>query len=439
MRQTIRELAEELETTLIATRRLWDQQDINSDDVPAISRGSTSATRISFHEIQDVITDLIRTLGQVKEEELGEAADYLRMYSNRLSSLRATHNGVPPLSHEVADIYLQQFAGIKRQLEPVISVKLGLDAQRLETVELVKENKRLKAVLAATAKRIEYLDTSSQDFEEKVRAVQNAYDSAVKLDTEMTDLQIEKGAIQTIGEQVKKISSDIQAELSQATAVSVAMAALNSQAESVLARADAGYRAVTSQGLAAAFQRRSMWASASMVGWTLGLVLALVIGGLESKERMTELLMLTMNGSPSNLVVSLQAIWLLLTTAGTVWFAWLASLQIGYRFRLAEDYAYKASISSAYEGYRREAERVDDGLARQLLASALARLDEVPLRVVDPKVHGSPVQALVDSDAVKQVTGILPTIMSKITKRAETAPSATKGASAAAAEPEGKA
>jgi hypothetical protein len=87
----------------------------------------------------------------------------------------------------------------------------------------------------------------------------------------------------------------------------------------------------------------------------------------------------------------------LLSVGAPVWFAWLATKQIGQRFRLSEDYAYKASISKAYEGYRREAAQLDEDFQKRLLASALARLDEQPLRFVEHVTHGSPWHELLGS------------------------------------------
>jgi hypothetical protein len=80
----------------------------------------------------------------------------------------------------------------------------------------------------------------------------------------------------------------------------------------------------------------------------------------------------------------------LLSVGAPIWFAWLSTKQIGQRFRLSEDYAFKASISRAYEGFRREAARIDKDLEARLLASALNRLDELPLRLVETESHGSP-------------------------------------------------
>ena len=86
----------------------------------------------------------------------------------------------------------------------------------------------------------------------------------------------------------------------------------------------------------------------------------------------------------------------------------MATKQIGQRFRLAEDYAFKASISRAYEGFRREAARVDKDMEARLLASALTRLDELPLRLVETDSHGSPWHELASSDLVKDAMRAIP-------------------------------
>jgi hypothetical protein len=104
----------------------------------------------------------------------------------------------------------------------------------------------------------------------------------------------------------------------------------------------------------------------------------------------------------------------LLSIGAPIWFAWLATKQIGQRFRLSEDYAFKASISRAYEGFRREAARMDKDLEARLLASALTRLDELPLRLVETESHGSPWHELANSDVVKQALQLVPSFAGQV-------------------------
>ena len=93
--------------------------------------------------------------------------------------------------------------------------------------------------------------------------------------------------------------------------------------------------------------------------------------------------------APTSLVF-VNLVLAVLSIAAPVWFAWIATKQIGHRFRLSEDYAFKASVARAYEGYRREAAKLDEDFAKRLFASALDRLEEPPLRFVEQETHGSP-------------------------------------------------
>ena len=102
-----------------------------------------------------------------------------------------------------------------------------------------------------------------------------------------------------------------------------------------------------------------------------------------------------------------------------MWFAWLATKQIGQRFRLAEDYAFKASVSRAYEGYRREAENIDPAFVSRLFASALSRLDEQPLRLVETATHGSPWHELASSDLIRKATESIPEFTASVAQLAK--------------------
>ena len=91
-----------------------------------------------------------------------------------------------------------------------------------------------------------------------------------------------------------------------------------------------------------------------------------------------------------------------------VWLALIATKQIGQRFRLAEDYGYKASLAKAYEGYRTEAANLDPLFTAQLFAVALGRLEELPLRTIDKDVAGSPLNDLLQSPHFKEQIAKVP-------------------------------
>ena len=97
-----------------------------------------------------------------------------------------------------------------------------------------------------------------------------------------------------------------------------------------------------------------------------------------------------------------------LSVGAPLWFAWIATKQVGQRFRLAEDYSFKASVARAYEGYRKEAARLDEKFEAELFSSALKRLDEEPLRLVEKSDHGSPWSEMLSSPTVIKALDLLP-------------------------------
>jgi hypothetical protein len=81
---------------------------------------------------------------------------------------------------------------------------------------------------------------------------------------------------------------------------------------------------------------------------------------------------------------------------------------------LSANHLSSYSISRAYEGYRREAARIDEGLEARLLSSALDRLDEEPLRLVDASLHSSPLHEALSSDVVKKAFKQVPDFLDEV-------------------------
>lgn len=156
-----------------------------------------------------------------------------------------------------------------------------------------------------------------------------------------------------------------------------------------------------------------------------GLAGSLILGGMLGAHQLTRVSEVLKSGVGRDA----SSIWIdlllaLLSVGGSVWFAWISTKQIGQRFRLAEDYGYKASISKAYEGYRREAEElsgIDPTFQSRLFASALSRLEELPLRLVESSTHGSPWHELLSSDVVRDATKSVPGFVNQVCELAKSA------------------
>ena len=165
--------------------------------------------------------------------------------------------------------------------------------------------------------------------------------------------------------------------------------------------------------------------------WVGGLVVALGLGSWIGSSQLRNFSELIKQPGSDPTVAVINLVLALLSVGATVWFSWLATKQIGQRFRLAEDYAFKASVSRAYEGYRREAANIDEAFVARLFSSALSRLDEQPLRLVETTTHGSPWHELASSDVIRKATEVVPDFANSVMKLAKDGLAALKPASKA--------
>lgn len=186
---------------------------------------------------------------------------------------------------------------------------------------------------------------------------------------------------------------------------------LELDAKKVLDGIEAVYRATTSHALAEAFNSRANALRVSVRWWVGLLILALGAGAYLGYLRVQAISELTKYPDAQ----SLSMIWVqvalgTLSLAAPLWVGWLATRQISQRFRLAEDYSFKASLATAYEGYRREAARIDAAFEKDLFGSALRHLDQEPLRFMGETDHGSPYAEFFSSavfrDALKKVPNL---------------------------------
>lgn len=273
-----------------------------------------------------------------------------------------------------------------------------------------------KAMPAAQARRlrsiqieIDQLSGDKEQLSQHISLIKEATAAA-------TDLPTDMHALKEAREKVEKYSNDSAAaygriEKSEKDVVKIIgqISGKQIEADKLVQQCEDAYRITTTKGLAAAFDQRASRLGASMWVWVAGLMAALIIGSIIGASRIDALSAAMQAEDPDSILISIQFLLSLLGLGAPIWFAWLATKQIGQRFRLAEDYAFKASVAKAYEGYRKEAARIDEDLEARLFAAALSRLEEAPLRLVEHHAHGSPwAEALSHgpiSDAIKSVPG----------------------------------
>jgi len=256
--------------------------------------------------------------------------------------------------------------------------------------------KNLSAKTKVAHAHLEATLSNLEDIDEKVETIRLAHDTAVDLPVTLQEIQEARttlnNALITVGShqnEIERLLGDSKKALEK----------LNLQATSadeVASRIDGAYRAVTSQGLAKAFHQKEDELRVSIRWWTGFLVASLTAMAVIGYFRFPDILQ-ALTGSPVWGVVLVDITLAALSIGPAAWFAIVATKQISQRFKLAEDYGYKAAISAAYEGYRAEAQRYGEEFQSRLFASTLDRLDEQPLRFIDHDAGGSPLHEIISS------------------------------------------
>ncbi|EOI5719716.1 hypothetical protein ACMS1V_001671 [Cronobacter dublinensis] len=263
------------------------------------------------------------------------------------------------------------------------------------------------------------------DLEGKIDTINEAYDAAESLPTTLKSLRETNEEINQLNESSEKNANSIGGILEQAkyeskeineikTAVTqlhnnVAKEAgdylneLKIKAQGYIDKCEEAFRTTTSKGLAGAFEDKAKKLNASIRLWVAGLITALGAGAVVGYTRLHALEAYLSNPNASGIKLTIQLILSMLSVGAPLWFAWLATKQIGQRFRLAEDYEFKASVSKAYEGYRREALQLDSDFSQRLFGNALTRLEEPPLRFVEETAHSSPIMEMLSSDGFRNL------------------------------------
>lgn len=292
---------------------------------------------------------------------------------------------------------------LERLLSPFI------EPNSKQALENSKSLRKAASQIRGMESRLRDLSPKATAIQSMVEGIERAYEAADQLPADLELLNEARHKIESISVDAEKDRVQISAAREEILALKSALDAIRDQAGEVLTKCESVYSSATSVGLAAAFTERSASLDKSMWLWLVGLISALGVGGYVGTGQLQTLTqLLTQPGGASGAMIVLNISLAVLSVGAPVWFAWLATKQVGQRFRLSEDYAFKASISRAYDGYSREAGRIDPKLEAKLLQSALSRLDEQPLRLVESASYGSPWHELLASDVVKDAMKSIP-------------------------------
>lgn len=287
----------------------------------------------------------------------------------------------------------------------------GIDGphwSRLEKFDAIPKEyaKRLRGLGAI----INRLEPQFDALEAKLKLINEAYSAANSLPTDLDSLREARDEIQGYGRTSKESAALASIALKDLQDKISIIEEYEAEAKRTLGSIEEAYSAATTKGLAAAFTERANSLTQSTWIWVSLLGTSLLTGAYLGHQRLEALQQAVMSQPTNTSWLWLNAGMSLFAIAGPVWFAWLSTKQIAQRFRLAEDYGFKASVARAYEGYRKEATKLDPTFAARLFGSALDRLDEAPLRFLATEEHSSPYEALLASPGFQRALDKIPSL-----------------------------
>lgn len=286
----------------------------------------------------------------------------------------------------------------------------------LSSWEALQDNKMLPAQLNRRLRSIqadiEEIVPKTEGLQEQIKTIQEAREAAESLPIDLSSLRESRAKVNKFSTDSAELYGKIDTYLKDSASHIENIRRSEAEAESLVRQCEEAYRITTSTGLAGAFDERAKTLYRNLIFWVFGLLAALVMGGLIGASRFeTMSQFLTEASSKKDMhwgLIWMEFVLSVIGLAAPIWFAWLATKQIRQYFVLAEDYSFKASVAKAYEGYRREAARIDSTLEARLFSSALTRLEEAPLRLVGDDLHASPWQEFFNSPAFHKALESIP-------------------------------
>lgn len=356
-----------------------------------------------------------------------------------LKSLEQYSQQIDTLSKTI-DESLEDSDGSVRVMVPNIITTLHVIFSSIDELlfnwNYIQEKKLLPRVLANRLKsvslRIDTIETSSDDITSKIEVINDAHAAAESLPTDLKELRDTHLEIKLILELVKKEREEIAVLLSSSKAKfekineCEADAILNKKKTDIcVEQCDEALQIATTEGLAGGFDQKAKQLNKSIWLWIIGLLVALSVGAWFGYMRVGELTTALTKELTTGQAI-LHTVMSLFSIGGPLWLAWISTQQINQRFKLAEDYAYKATVAKSYTGFSKHAGQFDSATSERLFNSTLDRLDEMPLRLVEGKDYNSPWHEFLDSEAFKKALSMVPELANSASRFASNTKLKTK-------------
>jgi hypothetical protein len=365
-----------------------------SDDRPFNQIWGWNMPAMNRHEFADFIRSPIKPLRDITAMDIDPAdVSHLERIPSEVAVIQS--GSIPNLpSGNAFHVYLtvdslvRKIFGIidkYRKQEPDWE---EIEANKLAPASLVRQLRQLQTEIST-------LKAKKKDLEASTNRIVEAAAASRSLKVDIEGLRIARDAFTSSQQTISEHQTYIEGARRSADNVLGEVRGLKAEAEKLVQDTQGAFAAATTICLGREFDTKAKNLATEVFVLSLGLIIVITIGGFITYYRVNFIHELM-----SRPAVNMDLIWANIVTmfaslAGPVWLAWLMTKQIGQRFRLSEDYAFKASVAKAYAGYRLEAGKLGDPeFEKRLFSTALNRIDEEPLRYVEHESDGSPWHSL---------------------------------------------
>ncbi len=357
---------------------------------------------------EELVNFPLRISNKLKKIDLSNIEESLVQYIiSQTQNIEELKNNTPQqLFNGNARYAIPAYLDSLRSFESILTQILSWES--IDSPNTMPKNlaKRIRSIDA----QIKKIEPDIDSLKGKIESINDASDTAEKLPIDLQSLKDANNEIEKIKDNSTKHFLKLQNTENEASKLKESIDKQEERAKKVAAYCDEVHGIATSVGLSASFTERANKTSTSMYFWIGSLFVALIIlmalgyNRLESFNELTKVENPNWGAMWMNLFLSVLGI------AAPGWLAWISTKQISQRFKIAEDYKYKAAVAKAYEGYKKEVTEIDSDLAYRLFDSTLTRLEEPPLRLMEKENHGSPLNEFLNSPHMEKIVNKIPEV-----------------------------
>lgn len=344
-----------------------------------------------------VIATKASALSEAERDKAIQASSEAATAKNAAETARDEASKASASASEAAAISVAERGKATQASNEAIAARKAAETARDEAAQASTSAKAAEEISGAEREKV--IQSSTDASAAKV-AAEGAFEEASK-----ASIAAKEAAVAAVTEQATASQASIDAGVAKDKAITSQEKAFNaaSQAEKEAARAAKAHNMSAAVGLAGAFTKKAFMTRLLEVFWGVALVAALFFAAKLGSERFEDIKTLIAT-KPDNIeLVIAESILAVFGLGAPIWLAWMSTRMISRNFAIAQDYAYKAALATAYLGFKKEAENLDPLLQQRLLAATITQLDANPVRLLGETQSDSPLQELLQQPFMQDV------------------------------------